>query len=143
MVCIGVDVLTGVNSTLLADTMTNLEFMMMTLLSAGVLCFRSEALSGWCIAASSCRPLQARMPSCHVCSTFTLPKAPQLPNQEPPRPQQLILPDFWVAPHLAHVESMVFVIAAAYSHVENCLTAAEYSHVEMVNSRYVIRVVAI
>ena len=41
--------------------------------------------------------LQARQPWYHVCS----PSAPQLPNQEPPRAQQLCLPDLWV-PHLRH-----------------------------------------
>ena len=57
-----------------------------------------------------CLILQARMPSYHVCLTFELPEAPQLPNQEPPRPQQLILPDFGVVLHLVHVEPIVVVV---------------------------------
>ena len=59
------------------------------------------------------RALQDWMPSYHVCSTFALPALPQFLNQEPPRPQQLILPDFATVPHLEHMEPMVVVAAAA------------------------------
>ena len=65
------------------------------------------------MAISDCdRALQALMPSYHVCSNFPLPPAPQLLNQEPPRPQQLILPDFRMVPHLEHSGLMVVVVAA-------------------------------
>ena len=45
--------------------------------------------------------LHARMPSNHVCSNFESPPPlpPHLPNQAPPRLQQLSLPDLF-APHL-------------------------------------------
>ena len=59
-----------------------------------------------------CCALQAWMPSCHVCWRFVLPVAPQFPNQEPPRAQQLSLPDFAIVPHMKHTESMVVVVAA-------------------------------
>ena len=49
--------------------------------------------------------LQARMPSYHAC--FELPPLPQVPNQEPPRAQQLFLPEFLIVPHLEHTEPML------------------------------------
>ena len=116
---IGVDVLTDVNSTPLTATMTGLDLTAMAESSADSLFFFSTALSRWPIAALDCRTLQTRMPSYHVCSTFALSAPPQLPNQEPPRPQQLILPDFGVVPHLTHMELTVFIMGAEYSHVEN------------------------
>ena len=58
------------------------------------------------------RALHAWIPSYHLCSSFALPAAPQLPNQEPPRPQQLILPDFLIIPHLEHKELTLVVVAA-------------------------------
>ena len=54
--------------------------------------------------------LQARMPSDHVCIRLELPPLPQLPNQDPPRLQQLILPDFLMVPHLRHTELIIVVI---------------------------------
>ena len=59
------------------------------------------------IALNCDRALQAWMPSYHVWRMFELPAAPQFPNQEPPAPQQLSLPDFLMLPHLAHTELMV------------------------------------
>merc|ERR1712032_86042 len=53
--------------------------------------------------------LQAWMPSYHVYSSLALPAVPQSPNQEPPRPQQLIFPDFAMMPHLGHTELIVVV----------------------------------
>ena len=52
------------------------------------------------------------MPSDHVCSRLELPPPPQVPNQEPPRPQQLILPDLPMAPHFGHAELMIVVVMA-------------------------------
>ena len=46
--------------------------------------------------------LHACLPSNHVCSKFELPGSPQFLNQEPPRAQQLGLPDSVVL-HLGHV----------------------------------------
>ena len=50
------------------------------------------------------------MPSCHVCSRFVFPALPQFPNQEPPRPQQLSLPDFLMMPHVRHTGLMDIVV---------------------------------
>ena len=59
------------------------------------------------------RVLQAWMPSYHVWSSFlTLPALPQFLNQEPPRPQQLNLPDFPMTAHPGHTELIVVVLAA-------------------------------
>ena len=55
--------------------------------------------------------LHAWMPSRHVRS---LPAPPQFLNQEPPRPQQLILPDFAMAPHLEHKELIVVAVAGVH-----------------------------
>ena len=58
--------------------------------------------------------LQARIPSYHVCQfSFAPPALPQFPNQEPPRPQQLRLPDFSMLPHLRHTALRVAVIVVA------------------------------
>ena len=46
--------------------------------------------------------LQACTPSTHVCSKFESPISPHFLNQEPPRPQQLSLPDFFMVVHLGH-----------------------------------------
>ena len=51
------------------------------------------------------------MPSDHVCRSLVLLEPPQLLNQEPPRPQQLLFPDFGMVPHLGHTEVMVVVVA--------------------------------
>merc|ERR1712224_960380 len=92
--------------------MAALDFMTMaTSLEDDSLVSRCGALSCWPITAFECaRALQARMPSYHVCPEFSLPAAPQFPNQEPPRPQQLVLPDLWIVPHLTHNELMVVVL---------------------------------
>ena len=57
------------------------------------------------------RVLHARMPSTHVCSRFELPALLHFLNQEPPRPQQLILPDLSTRPHLGHTGPIVVVTA--------------------------------
>ena len=63
------------------------------------LCFRA-AFSCLAMAVLDCaRVSHARKPSCHVYSLVELPTVPQLFNQEPPRAQQLLLPDFLVVPH--------------------------------------------
>ena len=78
------------------------------------------------------KSLQAQMPSDHVWSTFVFPASPQFLNQEPPRAQQLSLPDFLVVPHFAHVPLLFtaerLVVAGAsvgqrgcqYNTKENC-----------------------
>ena len=42
-----------------------------------------------------------------------MPALPQLPNQEPPRPQQLALPDFGIMPHSGQAELMAIVVTDA------------------------------
>ena len=46
--------------------------------------------------------VQACMPSPHVCSDVESPSSPHFLNQEPPRAQQLRLPDFLAVPHWGH-----------------------------------------
>ena len=60
-------------------------------------------------------PLQAWMPSDHKWSTVVSSASPQFLNQEPPRAQQLSLPDFLLVPHLGHNNVVVIddVIADA------------------------------
>ena len=81
--------------------------------------------------------LQARMPSYHVCSSLALPAVPHFLNQEPPRPQQLIFPDFAMAPHLGHAGLVVVIVMAASIYAmwvfvkevnRKRLTVAVYSH---------------
>ena len=66
--------------------------------------FGWEAFSCWSTADWNCHDLQAWIPSCHVWRTCEFPTLPQFPNQEPPRPQQLNLSDFFMIPHLEHSE---------------------------------------
>ena len=79
-----------------------------------------EGLS--CGSTFDCRPtaalncdhfLQAWIPSYHVCCNFVLPAPPQFLNQEPPRPQQLILPDFAMVPHLLHIADAIVVVSVS------------------------------
>ena len=65
----------------------------------------------WSIIILDCPALQTSMPSFHVWSKFVLPVPPQFLNQEPPRAQQLALPDFWMMPHFGH-KVMTGVVAA-------------------------------
>ena len=45
------------------------------------------------------------MPSCQLCSSFP----PHFPNQEPPWPQQLALPDLLITPHARQADLAVVV----------------------------------
>ena len=45
-----------------------------------------------------------------VMDTFALAAVPQFSNQEPPRPQQLLLPDFAMIPHLGHAALIVIAV---------------------------------
>ena len=66
-----------------------------------------------CSSASlDCSALQTWMPSYHEWPKFAYPALRQFPNQEPPRAQQLSLPDFWMVPHRMHVELTVVVVLA-------------------------------
>ena len=59
------------------------------------------------------RALHAWIPSYHVCRCFVLPSPSQFLNQEPPRPQQLFLPDFSMVPHLGQTDWTVVNVATA------------------------------
>ena len=59
------------------------------------------------------RDLQAWIPSYQLCSTLALPALPQFPNQEPPRPQQLVFQDFAMMPHLGHKTLMAVATVAS------------------------------
>ena len=87
---------------------------------------RSAARSCWRMAAVGClRALQAWMPSYHVCTTFALPAPPQVPNQEPPRPQQLFLTDLRMVPHWAQTELMAFVVTAEWLYMGHSQTRTD------------------
>ena len=58
------------------------------------------------------RAVQTWIPSCHVWRSFVLPKPPHFLNQEPPRPQQLILSVFSMVPHLGHTETVIVIASA-------------------------------
>ena len=100
-----IEVLVDVSSTIMSELALSLPTL--------------EDLSSWAVfdslflAIFSCvRASQAWKPSCHVCSRFVLPGLPHLLNQEPPRPQQLLLPDFPMIPHLGHTTLMVVLARA-------------------------------
>ena len=58
------------------------------------------------------RALQACMPSYHVCWSLVLRSPPHFLNQEPPRPQQLLLPDLPMVPQLRHGDRLAVVVVA-------------------------------
>ena len=109
----------GVDANTVASMTTDLEFKPTRVSYEDLLrcccccCCCWAARSCWPIAAlDSPRALQDRMPSYHVCSACALTAPPQVPNQEPPRPQQLLLPDLRTATHLPQTELAVFVVTA-------------------------------
>ena len=111
---IRVDIYTDVNVNVLAAVMTVLDFIMSISLearlrfsSAGFTCDRPRPSLD-----CSSDALQAWMPSYHVWSCFALPGLPQCLNQEPPRLQQLRLPNLPMVPHLGHPLIVVVVLAA-------------------------------
>ena len=63
--------------------------------------------------------LHASMPSNHVCSKLSSPGFPHVPNQAPPRRQQLIVPDL-VTPHLGHLSVTLKVVSSATGVVTCC-----------------------
>ena len=103
-----VDVLANMNANVLAAMMTALDLSAPTptdLFSC------SAALDSSPLAVFNCvRVLQASKPSYHLCPTLVLSALPQFPNQEPPRPQQLLLPDLPMMPHLGHTETMAVLM---------------------------------
>jgi len=117
---IDVGALAGVDASMVAAAMADPDFIVTRVSLEDPLRFCCwAARSCWSIAALNCLgALQARMPSYHVCSTFVLPAPPQVPNQEPPRPQQLIFPDLRMTTHVVQTELMDFVVTAECSHME-------------------------
>ena len=110
---IGTDVLADENTNVFAAVMIDLDFTKVTPGDKSML-FCRASFRGWPEAVLDCdRALQAWMPSYHVRSTSALPALPQFLNQEPPRPQQLVLPDFLIVPHLGHTELAMVVVAAS------------------------------
>ena len=114
-------VLTGIGIDVLADMNVNVLEAMTTALELALLApwkesipFAWTAISCWPMALLDCaRVLQAWMPSYHVWSSLALSALPQFLNQEPPRPQQLLLPDFLMVPHLRHSGLTVTVVVVA------------------------------
>ena len=101
---IGAELLTVLNENILADAITTLW---------PVITAVFEGCEPFCRTTSSCccvHALQAQIPSYHVWPSFWLPTAPQSLNHEPPRPQQLVLPDFSKVPHLRHSDPLVVVV---------------------------------
>ena len=86
----GIDALAGVPENMWGATMFALERISIPLKTW--LC-GAEARCCSPTAVLTSRALQARMPSDQVWSMFLLPGPPHCPNHEPPRPQQLLLPD--------------------------------------------------
>ena len=56
------------------------------------------------------RAVHACRPSYHVCWSLALPAPPQFLNQEPPRAQQLLFPDFEIVAHSWHSVPTVVVV---------------------------------
>ena len=103
-------VVAALATNILAGAMIDLGFDISEL-SKGLCCW--SAFDCWPLAALDfARVLQAWMPSCHVCSSLALPALPQLPNQDPPRAQQLLFPDFWMEPHVGHSKLMIAALSA-------------------------------
>ena len=114
----------GVSNDLVISLIFGDFFLLLARVAIGLLV--GSTVGCWRIAAVDCpRSLQTRMPSDHACTTCVLPAPPQFPNQEPPRPQQLSLPDLRMVPHLAQTEPMAFVVAAACAHVQHSQTHKE------------------
>ena len=109
---IGVDMLVDADANVLAAVRAAWTFIVPAPLPDSVP-FCWAASSCWPIADLGCaRALQALIPSCQVWPSFALTAPPQVLNQEPPWPQQLLFPDFSMVPHLEHTEPTIVVVAA-------------------------------
>ena len=88
-----------------------------------------------------CRAVQAWMPSYHVWPICVVLPLPQSPNQEPPRAQQLSLPDFWMVPHSVHISGLtgfvITVVVEMGTTIVNCTSIKEYENHETVLSKNV------
>ena len=111
----------------LIDTWAGLSFFVsvgIVLTALAIMRFRCTPLSFLTILECD-RALQDRIPSYHVCLSFALPALPHVPNQEPPRPQQLALPDFPIVPHFGHAE---LIVVAAEIHMYTCTGQRRHKH---------------
>ena len=112
LIIIMIGVVTGVSVDVLAGVMAALEFAIISEPFKEFSC--SAACDCWPLPLLDCaRVLQTWMPAYHVWSSLVLPAPPQCLNQEPPRPQQLCLPDFLMEPHLGHTELLVVVVVGS------------------------------
>ena len=90
-----------------ADVDDDLKFVMNNPFACVAFIFKYCSVAGF-----NCgRALQLWIPSYHVWRSFATP--PQFLNQEPPRPQQLLLPDFLMIPHLTHTGLTVVIDVTA------------------------------
>ena len=96
---IGVDMFARVTESMWTASMTTLGSIPMLASEKEAFLFGWKARSSCCSTAWRSRSLHAQIPSCHVWPRFACPTLPQFPNQEPPRAQQLSLPDFLMVPH--------------------------------------------
>ena len=112
---IGVDVLAELNVNRVTASMNDLDFALSTPFEKLMISCRAAAcFSWWLMIIFECVPaLQAWIPSYQVWPAFEFPSPPQFLNQEPPRPQQLLFPDFAMVPHLGHTELMIVVVRAS------------------------------
>ena len=104
---INVDLLSGMVAN------TALESTPMLASSEKAFCFSCKICRWRSTAAWNCCDLQTRIPSYHVLPRDMLPALRQFPYQEPPCPQQLILPDFLMMPHSRHTGPMGAVVLTA------------------------------
>ena len=85
-------------------------------------------------------PLQACMPSNHVCGKSVLPTFPHLLYQAPPRAQQLRLPDLSMVPHLGHTRLIVAVAGCAVAASDHARTFLSRTHIESHTKKYKSRI---
>ena len=110
---IGVDMFADVVTNVLTVVTADLTFIVPSpLTDSAPSCWAASIC--WPIADLECaRAVQALIPSCQVWPSLALPAPPQFLNQEPPRPQQLLRPDFAMVPHLEHANPRAVVVVAA------------------------------
>ena len=103
-----VEVLANMNVNLSAAVMTTLEFPMPIPYEESSFSapFGCRALTVF----NCSRVMHARMPSYQVWRNLALTSFPQFPNQDPPRPQQLALPDLLIVPHSGHTDMLAVVV---------------------------------
>ena len=109
------DALTGAwdeVATNMLDEALCIDFMLISSVERVTMLFSWDSCTCCPIATWCFWTLQLEMPSYHEWAKLVFPALPHFPNQEPPRPQQLILPDFAIVPHTGHMEIMGVVVTA-------------------------------